>query len=337
MRLILNTIAAAALGVMIAACSSHAVAPSATQAVPAPGGSDVLPPAPSGSQSIERGTQPPQSPFVRVMPDGSLVHVHLPPAAAAAVRAAEPANLKDVNYHGGNVIHKSLIYAIFWKPPAHYMSPKYRPVIQQFFQDIGGSSMYGILTQYPDSIGNPNNAATLAGTWTDTSDYPSGPMDDANVQSEIQRAITANNWPTGGFGPVFMVFFASKARVSFAYCSYHGYFKNAGTSAIYVTMPYQRDLGPHGCGTPSNVFPNDQDADLTIDTTWHELAESVTDPHLSAWWSDLNGDEVADICETTYRLPLRKDGSDVTINGHDYVTQEIWSNANGRCVEQMPQ
>jgi len=322
----------AVLAVLLNACSSGGS--SAVQSLPkapSPGG-DVLPtPAPPSSSvgSLKSGL-PQNSPYIRVNPDGSILHIDPLPQVRAAYAAPAQAS-PNVDYHKGPVIHTSTSYAIFWRPSGYYMSPKYETVIEQFYHDIGSTPMYGILPQYYDTTGHPLNKSTFGGAWTDTQAFPAK-FDDAAIRQEVARAIQQNNWPKGGVGAVFFVFTASKAKDSFAYCAYHGDFVSSGNPVVYSIVPYQRDLGPHGCGTPSKVFPNDQDADLTIDTMWHEFAESVSDPTIQGWYRNSDGQEIGDLCNTSYG-PLRKDGSDVTLHGHDYVTQEIWSNHGSECEQ----
>jgi hypothetical protein len=60
--------------------------------------------------------------------------------------------------------------------------------------------------------------------------------------------------------------------------------------------------------------------------------ETVTDPFLSAWY-DATGFEIGDKCAYTYG-PETPNGADIVINGHPYVVQEEFSNAevtNGGC------
>ena len=269
-------------------------------------------------------------PTIRVMPDGTLIHIYLPPW----LRPASGPNTQPVQYHGGSVIDKSALYAIYWRPPGFYMSPKYIPTIDRFFNDVGaGTTQYDILTQYSDSNGNPLNASSLGGSWTDTSPFPQH-MNDGTVRAEVLKAIQHNHWPGGGYKPIFVVFTASKAKVNFALCAYHGNFTSNNKEIAYSIVPYQHDVGPQGCGTPTNIWPNDRDADQTIDTLWHEEAETVSDP-VQAWWRDSDGAEIGDICQTTY-APRGPDGGNTTLNGHRYITQELQSNIDHKCKQHEP-
>jgi hypothetical protein len=226
------------------------------------------------------------------------------------------------------------MYAIYWKPPGFHMSPKYIPTINRFFNDVGAATkQYNILTQYSDTNGHPLNSSSLGGAWTDTSAFPPG-MNDGTVRAEVLKAISVNHWPTGGYQPIFVLFTASKAKVDFALCAYHGNFIHGGNQVIYSIVPYQHDVGPQGCGTPTNKWPNDRDADQTIDTLWHEEAEAVSDP-VNAWWRNSDGQEIGDICQTSYG-PRGHDGGNTTLNGHRYITQELQSNKDHNCVQQEP-
>lgn len=320
-RVLASTAFFASFAFVLAACSSggpHGAASTAVLPAPAPprGGAQL--------GSLPAGAN------VRVMPDGSLIHIYPPPW----LRPMTGPNTAPVQYHGGSVIHKSALYAIFWRPAGFYMSPKYIPTIKRFFNDVGaGTRQYDILTQYTDANGHPLNSSSLGGSWTDTSDFPQN-MNDGTVRAEVLKAIGVKHWPAGGYKPVFVVFTASKAKVDFALCAYHGNFLNNGQQVAYSIVPYQHDVGPEGCGTPTLIWPNDRDADQTIDTLWHEEAEAISDP-VNAWWRNSDGQEIADICQTTY-APRGPDGGNTTLNGHRYITQELQSNLDGKCKQHEP-
>jgi hypothetical protein len=313
------TIAFAAMSAGCGAGGSHTNA-SSNAIVPMPG-----PPGVKMQSHIM-----PEGPTIRVMPDGSVIHIDLPPWE----RPLSGPHTAPVQYHGGSVIDQSVLYAIFWRPSGYYMSPKYIPTIKRFFNDVGaGTRQYQILVQYSDTDGNPLNSSSLGGAWTDTSNFPAH-MNDGTVRAEVLKAIQTNGWPTGGYQPIFVVFTASQAKVNFALCAYHGNFVHTSQEIAYSIVPYQHDVGPMGCGTPTNKWPNDRDADQTIDTLWHEEAETVSDP-VMAWWRDSDGQEIGDICQTTY-APRGPDGGNTTLNGHRYITQELQSNLDGRCKQQEP-
>ncbi|MEO9171062.1 MAG: hypothetical protein ABI282_09185 [Candidatus Baltobacteraceae bacterium] len=283
------------------------------------------------------------SPYVRVLADGSIVHVHPLPQDRAAFEAANPALPDHVEYHNGSIVKLAALYAIYWQPTGSYMSPKYKPVINEYFKDVGTTKQYKILAQYSDKNSHILNTSNFGGSWTDTAPYPkdfnNGNTGDKDLHAEVLKAIAKNHWPAGGYAPIFVIFTASQSPADgWAACAYHGSFAKSSATYAYAIVPYQHDFGPMGCGTPSKVWPNDRDADQTIDTLWHEQAEATSDPNTSGtpntggWYSNVSGREIGDLCQTSYGK-LRSDGSDTTLHDHNYVTQEMWSNLGYTCLQ----
>jgi hypothetical protein len=94
-------------------------------------------------------------------------------------------------------------------------------------------------------------------------------------------------------------------------------------------MPYA-GTNLSGCGIQSGSgTPNGADTDAEISIASHELMETVTDPMLNAWF-DASGAEIGDKCAYTYG-PTSSNGSDLTVNGHPYIVQEEFDNANLGC------
>lgn len=274
------------------------------------------------------------SPYNRVFPNGQHVHIYPVPSLRATM-VQNSHRGAYVNYNGGQVIDYAQAYAIYWRPAGSYMSPKYMSTITRFLRDLGSTPTYEILTQYSDHDGHIQNATTVGGRWIDARPYPAN-MDDSSIQDEVKRAIAFNHWPSGGYRALYFVFTAAGAPVSFGYCAYHGAFGSKAAPVVYSLMPYQHDISSSGCGTPTTVFPNDEDSDQTIDTLYHEYAEAATDPNLDAWWwSSGDGSEVGDLCNSAYS-PRRSDGSDVTLHGDNYINQEVWSNSTGECKQTWP-
>ena len=101
-----------------------------------------------------------------------------PPDAARSVfipLASGPSSTNDVTYHGGSVMVTSSAYAIYWAPSSHSIPSAYQTLINRWFSDLGGSSLYNIVTQYYE--GTPptymQNVTGLGGSWVDTvNPYP---------------------------------------------------------------------------------------------------------------------------------------------------------------------
>ena len=239
-------------------------------------------------------------------------------------------------YGGGPVMSGTAqVYLIFWEPTGSTVSATYNDLITRYFQDVGGTGLYNNNTQYTDSSGGVPGNASLAGSWVDTSSYPSTSLSDGDVQNEVSKALTTNGW-TSDVTHIFFVFTAKDENIcdssqcSFSsFCAYHSYF---GTNTVYAAMPYA-GTNLSVCGTPGSPN-NDADADATINVTSHEQMEAATDPLLNAW-IDSSGQEIVDKCAWNFGT-TNADGSNVSWNGHPYLVQQEWDNAQSGCVLSGP-
>lgn len=247
----------------------------------------------------------------------------------------------NLQYNGGLVEQAgSTNYAIFWEPTGSTVSPTYNSLIQRFFGDVGGSSLYGVASQYYQVVNGTRstitNSSSLGGSWVDTAAYPAPVLTDADIQNEVTRAMSVNGW-TGGVGHEFFVFTASgetSCSLPFCsetyYCAYHSNFTGGnGSDILYASQPYPSGTLVTSCSTPTS--PNhDLAADSTINVISHEMMETVTDPNLDAWY-DVIGQEIGDKCNFTFGKQ-GADGGDITMNGHRYLVQEEWSNKGLKCT-----
>ena len=146
---------------------------------------------------------------------------------------------------------------------------------------------------------------------------------------------------------------------SAAYCAYHTMFGPSYpfSGTVYANMPYPIYQSPVGftCGSeagghgtiespnsPQGGDPVAKDADVEISPLSHEIMEAITDPNTTDGWFDAIGNENGDDCAYVYGAGSAAGGngswSDVpgapgakynqTINGHNYLTQEEFSNAD---------
>lgn len=264
---------------------------------------------------------------------------------------ASPAST-GVQNHGGPTMHTTITFAIFWLPSSdhyeqftHGNDSRFESLIIQFLQDVGGNSYYNILNQYPDSInGTPIDSSVFGGSYIDTTSYPasgttSHPLSDVDIQVEVARALDANGW-TQGSDKVFLVFtgFGINSCLNFSfctftnpgYCAYHSFFTINSQPVIYGNMPDFGGVG--GRCTPREPSPNnDFYADPEINLVSHELFEGVSDPQLNAWYDDVSGNEIGDLCAWQFGS-VGSDGTNVILNGHSYLVQQEWSNYSNGCA-----
>jgi hypothetical protein len=244
---------------------------------------------------------------------------------------------------------------IFWLPKGDSFEPngsnsRYERLMERYFQDVGGTPFYNILSQYYDDIGGPvRNVVTLGGSYVDTASYAaagteSDPLLDSDISQEINRvlALKRGEWVADSEHIVFLVTGYNVQECSGTsasdgctfrhnreadFCAYHS---QSAEDVIYAYLPVV-----DGClDLPTAQSPNDDPvADAVISTASHEQFEAVSDPSLDGWFdSATNEGEMADKCVRVYG-PVDDDGGNVTLaHGHRYIVQEEWSLRDQRCT-----
>jgi hypothetical protein len=230
-----------------------------------------------------------------------------------------------LSYGGGPVQITSHTYAIFWDPAGFSYNPSYPTLVKQFLGEIGGSSVYNTLTEYYGTVNGVQtpikNQSTFTGSITDTSPFPAGGVTDAALQAEVTKVVTANNLPTG-YGNLYIVYTGQGGEAASSYCAYHSVVSIGGASTPYADELYG---GQSGCTVPSSPN-NNPAADSIINTTSHELWETITDQDVSSGWAAADGDEGSDQCNFLFGT-TDASGADIHINGHGYIVQEEWRNS----------
>jgi hypothetical protein len=229
----------------------------------------------------------------------------------------------------------------------------YEAVINQYFTDVAAdsglnSNVYSVATQYTDGSGAVQYASTFGGSYVDHNPLPANGCDDTNnglsdpycltdqqLQTEIQNVLTATGWH-GGLDHVFFLITPNGVGSCFdgvsnqcstnVFCAYHSAFTDSSNeNVIYANEPYE---GPYpGCTDVTQGFPNDIDADTTVNTISHEHNESITDPLGNAWIAN-DGSENGDLCAYGFGAQKNPGPSayNQMINGHHYDLQQEWSN-----------
>jgi hypothetical protein len=185
-----------------------------------------------------------------------------------------------------------------------------------------------------DQCASPQNTATC--------------ITDGQVQAEVNRIINATHG-SRGLHDIWYVFtppdvdecISAGVCESNAYAGYHSV-SNLGsgpTIYAYTGDPIVETKAVNNPGSDPQGYP---DAEVVIDVVSHETNEAMTDPE-GVGYMDPNGFEIGDKCEfgPQFGTPLgfAPDGSpfNQVINGHEYLTQEMWANQdntnNPDCVQ----
>jgi carboxypeptidase family protein len=260
-------------------------------------------------------------------------------------------------YHLGSVVNNLKAFLIFWLPNGYTFEPngsssRYEHLMDQYFQDVGGTSFYNILTQYYATTTGPiHNDVTFEGSYVDTHPYPragtiSHPLLDSDIQDEITRVLE-QKYGTSILDPNQVVFLFTgydiqecagstgddgctfRHNVEGDFCAYHDFSLFGGYTYAYIP-----DIA--SCQyLPTTASPNrDHAADAIISIVSHEQFEAVSDPDVKQGWYDgtTYEGEMADMCVNSYGH-LGSDGGNVTlVNGHRYILQEEWSLHDQQCV-----
>jgi hypothetical protein len=237
----------------------------------------------------------------------------------------------NMTYHGGAVQHSQKIYTIFWNPSGTSFPNNYQTTINQFVQDLNGSSYYAIANQYGDSAGSVSSIS-LAGTWLDNSNaLPTSPPATLSIANEAAKAISTNSW-TIDDDSLFLVFTPSDISGDGTYCGYHSATTLSSRRFAFGLILLPQDQPKGTCLLFSSPWPNGQVVDSAISVTAHEMLETATDPFANSGWLLVNGTgEIGDLCANKAG-PRDSSGADLQLNGRKYLVQMEWSNAVSDCA-----
>jgi len=252
-------------------------------------------------------------------------------------------------------------------------SDKTSNVFATTFQYFGsnGAINYRFTVGTPISDANafptPGCTTNAGSVYADSSGYTTC-LDDAQVSAETS-AVVGSHSLARDLGHLYVMLLPKHVESCFfpgnpagqqctinptpsaTYCAYHS-LVNAGGPTVYAAMPFPVYSSATGfscttetLGGPTTIQqPNgNPDADVEISLLSHEMAEAITDPDVTTGWFDSAGFENGDDCAFIYGTLSGSDGGlfNQTINGHHYLTQEEFSNADfalhrEACLQSMP-
>jgi hypothetical protein len=216
------------------------------------------------------------------------------------------------------------------------------------------------------------NSEDTKGIYADGSGY-NACLTDAQVQAEANSVVAAQKLPIN-LSHIYVVYLPKAVETCFSsgvttnsqkgqqgctinfqpsalFCAYHS---QALNGLEYANMPFPIFQSATGFTCGSNArragfgaieSPNNNpDADTEISPTSHETSELITNPDnngvTASGWFDVAGFEIGDECGFVYGPVQGPKGQffNQVINGHDYLTQEEFSNASffasgGGCLQ----
>ncbi len=283
---------------------------------------------------------PASTPAGKTLPKTSLTNKNLTSVPTLPQPGFYPADLKN---HGGPVITSAEQNPVYFDCPAGPTACWGNPVA--FLNHLNGSAFIHLTDQYVSTTANGR--------------YPVGPSVNISqtlqtnvlglneILSIVHAAATKLSVPSG-YGNIIHLFlpkgvdtcfdltticYSPDNPSSFAFCAYHGSVVFGDIGHILVTVePFQN---VPGCQVAS-PSPNGLLVDSTASVLSHELFETITDPDLDAWWSDVSlieqGAEIGDICEPIGNASFQFLDPVFLVGGKDYKIQLEYSNKFHGCT-----
>lgn len=240
------------------------------------------------------------------------------------IRKAAPAAPPQLNYHGGPLLANPEVTTIYWG--SAWNSDPLRAQMDAFFDVIVTSSLLAQLAEYnvPGfTIGQGKHVQSV----TISSD-PANPLDDSQTQSMLDSLIADGTVGQPNANSIYFFFLPSGVTVTLQgqascqqFCGYH----NLSSSGVVYAVDTYDDC--QGC----QFVSGDTLASSTVVAS-HEFCESVTNPHLNAWFDDNTGEEIGDICEGQTKTIKASPSPPPPQSSQSYVVQKEWSNAQGACI-----
>jgi hypothetical protein len=321
--------------------AGYAVVAAGGWPLPDVAGAQTLPPA-APLHNLSEIKPLPGAPNLNPKSNGRTAHI-MPTVqgarALAKARALATFARGPLVYHGGPIMRRANLYAIFWIPAALQnsgttgMSLAYQNLQTRLLADYTGHGIDNNNTQYYQILGATTTyiqnapgaipTSGLAGFTFDNAPYPaSGCSDaatpgncitDAQIQAEIQKVMGLKGW-TSGPNKMFLLYTSSgegscvdAGGTSCAYTApnpnnaYCAYHSFIGTGTSPPIIYANMPFGNlSACQNSGQPSPNGHAlADAVMSIASHEISEAITDPLLNAWF-DSSGNENGDLCSFDY-------------------------------------
>ncbi len=257
-----------------------------------------------------------------------------------------PSGVPQILYHGGPILPgKVPVYVIYYGNFGTPETVNTQSIVNDFLGGLSGQPQYQVNSTYCD-VQTVNCASTTANSVAGTLDFSKGNifLDSGSQGSQVNSGgvikilqyAFQHSFPVTD-GGVYFVITAPDVKVPgfcTSFCAYHSTSASivAGHTIRYALVPdpSQRCTVCDGnFALGDSATPNgDAGADEMVDSMFHELSETVTDPDLNAWYTS-NGEENGDLCNYNYGT-TSTDSNGIHYNAtwgrRNYLIQLIWKN-----------
>jgi hypothetical protein len=280
------------------------------------------------------------------------------PAATPAAQQLSPSSLTnkklshlpkpgfypaDLVFHGGPVVSSADQDLVYFDCPAGPSACWGNPAA--FLKNLNASAFIHLTDQYVGTTAN--DRYPLGKSLSVNESLETNVLGQNDILSIVHAAATKLSVQSG-YNNIIHVFlpkgidtcidltsvcYSPDNPPTFAFCAYHGavVFADIG-HILYTVQPYQNVSGCQSA-TPT---PNGGLVDSTASELSHETFETITDPDLDAWWSDVSlieqGAEIGDVCEPVGNSSGRFLDSVFSVHGKNYKIQLEYSNKYHACT-----
>ena len=291
-------------------------------------------PEPGDDEAIAQGTDAVQN--IDTLPNGRGVGVFNKFQKPDGQGKPTGGGTSGITYHGGPVMLGQVNAYYIWY--GNWAGNSATTILTDLAQNLGGSPYWNINTTYKNGANQfISNSFAYAGSTTDA--YSKGTaLTDADVQTIVSAAITANKLPKDTNGIYFVLTSADvNATSGFCtqYCGWHTH-GTIGGSDIKYSFVGNPDRCPASCAAQTTSPNGNAGADGMASIISHEAEEAATDPDLNAWY-DARGAENADKCAWTFGATYSAAGgglANMKLGVRDFFIQQNWVNAGvGFCAK----
>jgi hypothetical protein len=185
-----------------------------------------------------------------------------------------------------------------------------------------------------------SNSLKYKSSCTDNYSAGSALQSDQDIENIVSTNILAHKLPLDNQGIYVVMTSADVTLPGFctSFCGWHTYGSISNTYVKYAFMG-DSDGCPQPCYAQSSSPNGNPSADGIVSVLAHELAETVSDPYISAWFNS-GTQENGDMCAWTWGAYYSVGNgayANVKINGTNYLIQQLWLNqGNGGCALHYP-
>lgn len=240
-----------------------------------------------------------------------------------------------VEYHGGPVkLGVTSVYFIWY---GDWTGSAVPPIVEDFAQNLGGSSYFNAVTRYPNASGvAPDNALIYSGSISDSYSYGAY-LNSYDVGSIVGEAIVGTNSLPLDPDAAYVVLPSVDVELPGFGVDFCGFHTRTSINGIVVQVLFvgNPDRAPSQC-KPQAVGPNGSSAaDGMATILANELFDAIVDPNFTAWY-DRFGLEPADKCAWNFGATYTATNgarANIRLGGRDYLLQQLWvPDARGYCT-----